>query len=173
MASQRNFRDQRERSKVYEIAMSGWLQSEQGYYILPSYDYSGLANDKAPRLVCGKEWLVLPDLQAYHWQHKPKWFEVKVKEQAIVYRKTGDLETGIATRHLRDYRRVKALTKTDVWLTFVHEKEGVVRRQEIDDLPFTHVYDGDLMDKGGTTFFDFNRLPLLMTLAELNKFRQG
>lgn len=165
-----DFAAQRDRSRIYEIAVGAWLQAERGYFILPSYDYSGLANDKAPRLECGRDKLVLPDLLAFHPARQPTWFEVKLKARADLYRKTNTLETGMATRHLQDYRRVKTLTRMQVWVFFVHELEEMVVTSEIDELPVSHSYTGTRMDRGGTTFFDFNKLKLLMPLQELQRY---
>lgn len=164
-----SFQIQRERSKAYEIAVSRWLQAQRRYFVLPSYDYSGLADNKAPRPVRNTEWLVLPDLLGWNEQIGA-WFEVKLKERADLYRKTNTLVTGIATRHLVDYRRVKQLTHMDVWLVFIHENERVVKVSEIDNLPINHVCEGQLMDRGGTTFFSFDKLKQVMPLAYLQNF---
>lgn len=88
-----SFQIQRERSKAYEIAVSRWLQAQRRYFVLPSYDYSGLADNKAPRLVRNTEWLVLPDLLGWNEQIGA-WFEVKLKERADLYRKTNTLGDG-------------------------------------------------------------------------------
>lgn len=58
----------------------------------------------------------------------------------------------------------------DVWLVFIHENERVVKVSEIDNLPINHVYEGQLMDRGGTTFFSFDKLKQVMPLAYLQNF---
>lgn len=165
-----DFAFQRERSKVFEVAFSNWLRRTRGYFVLPTYDFSGSNGDKAPRLMGAHEHLVIPDLLATHPDKGNSWYEVKLKENADLYRKTNTLVTGCALRHYRDYQRVKALTKAPVYLVFIHEKENTVVTGEIDTLPYSHTYDGDKMDRGGTIFFSFERLKRVMTMGELSRY---
>lgn len=146
--------------------MAAFLQG-RGYYTLATYDYSGKADDKAPRLIAVSRGLVVPDVLAFHSAKPAAWFEVKLKARADLYRKTNTLETGFATRHLNAYRAVKALTGMNVWLVFIHEREDVVKACEIGSLPVSHVYSGDLMDRGGTTFFAFNQLTTITSATHL------
>jgi hypothetical protein len=161
-----DFEAQRARSREFEAAMTVFLQA-RGYYTLATYDYSGKADDKAPRLLAVKRGLVIPDVLSFHKDKPGAWFEIKVKANADLYRKTGELVTGLATRHLNAYREVKMLTGMDVWLVFIHEREDVVKACEIDALPLSHQYTGDLMDRGGTTFFQFNKLRPILTTTKL------
>ena len=106
-------------------------------------------------------------------QHDAKpgaWFEVKVKASADLYRKTNTLETGFATRHLNAYRDVRTLTGLNVWIVFIHEREDDVRVCEIGNLPVSHVYGGDLMDRGGTTFLVFDKLQSIAKASQLQSF---
>lgn len=161
-----NFEFQRARSRAYEAAMTSFLQG-RGYYTLATYDYSGKADDKAPRLLAVNRGLVVPDVLAFHGEKAGAWFEVKLKRRAVVYHKTNTLETGFATRLLNAYREVKGLTGLNVWLVFIHEREDVVKTCEIGRLPISHVYAGDLMDRGGTTFLKFDELKPIATMSQL------
>lgn len=164
-----DFEEQRARSRAFEIAWTKFLQ-ERGYYTLATYDFSGNADEKAPRLLSIQRGLVVPDVLAFHGQRPGAWFEVKLKSHADVYRKTNTLETGFATRHLNAYRAVKELTGLNVWLVFIHQRENVVRTCELESLPVSHVYTGNLMDRGGTTFLKFDALRQIVTTSELQKF---
>ena len=135
---QSRFQAQRERSKLYEIAFSDWLQRVRGYYVLPTYDYSGLANNKAPRLMCLDSGLVIPDLLAAG-NGVFQWFEIKLKEKADLHRKSGNLVTGLPYRHWLDYQRVKQVTGSLVWIVFIHETENVICAGEIDNMPHSHI----------------------------------
>lgn len=161
-----DFETQRARSREFEAAMTVYLQG-RGYYTLATYDYSGKADDKAPRLLAVNRGLVIPDVLSFHKDKPGAWFEIKVKTHADMHRKTGTLVTGLATRHLKAYREVKMLTSMNVWIVFIHEKEDIVKVGEIDTLPLSHQYAGDLMDRGGTTFFQFDKLQPILTTAKL------
>ena len=72
----RSFAVAREIAKRYEIAVGDWLK-RRGWYVLPAYDYSGLADAKAPKFEAPpqKLALVLPDLLVAS-SGKSKWAEV-------------------------------------------------------------------------------------------------
>lgn len=163
------FEIQRERSKVYEIAFGRYLERTRSYWILPSYDYSGLANNKAPRLTCVRERLVIPDLLGFK-AGLGGWFEIKLKAHADFYRKTQTWETGLPYRHWQDYQRVNSITGFPVWLIFIHEKENVVKFGNVKDMPISHVYEGSKMDRNGTIFFKFQELKTVMPLSKLQEF---
>ncbi len=167
-----HFKQQRARGLVYEIAFSKWLQAKRNWYVLPTYDFNGFAQDKAPRLVSGGQKLVVPDILAFR-QGKGAWFEIKLKERADLYRATNTRETGLPYRHYKDYTRIAQLTGLPVWVIFIHEKEQVVKTGEIAKLPISHVYDGDKMDRGGTIFFKFDALLTIMTFQSLNDYKQA
>ncbi len=170
MSARDDFQRQRERGGVYEAAFANWLQAERGYHILPAYDYSGLANNHAPRLTRGSDKLVMPDVLAFK-AGAGLWFDPKLKTRADLYRKTDTWETGTPLRNYRDYERVAALTGLDVWLVFIHEREQIVKVSKVGSLPFSHIDTTERMDRGGTIFFKFEQLAPLMTLGELNKYR--
>lgn len=103
-----------------ELIVSRWLR-ERGWYVIPSYDYSGDDGNKAPRLQGLAEAFPVPDLDVCRRlpQRKPqrRWVEVKAKEAASYTRNTGMYEHGI--EHYDDYVRVAELTGTEGWLAIV------------------------------------------------------
>jgi hypothetical protein len=165
------FAEKLERSRIYEVAFASWLQS-RGWYTLAAYDYSGKADDKAPRLMCGNTGLVTPDIFAVQLD-KRAWFEVKLKSNADLYRKTNTLVTGLPLRHWQHYHDVKALTDMPVWIVFIHEAEETVVTAEIDDIATSHTYTGSSMDRGGTIFFIFEKLRPVTTLHDLRNYIKG
>ena len=171
MTFQADFARERDRSKAYEIAFSEYLQTVRGYYILPTYDYSGLGDGKAPRLLKGKDGLVLPDLMGVK-NGKISWFEIKLKSEATYYRKGGCLETGLNLRHWNDYQRVKAQIGAKIFIVFIHQKEDRVVTLDTDDFAaaFSHQYEDNKMGRGGMVFFDFAKLKFVMTASELERF---
>ena len=78
-----DFDMQRGRSKGIEEAVARWCM-RRGGKVLPVYDYSGLADDKAPKLQALPASLsrVLPDLLVFRGRHR-FWVEIKLKTRAI------------------------------------------------------------------------------------------
>lgn len=95
-----------------EQMVAAWLQ-ERGWYVIPSYDYSGSERDKAPKLRGVTDGFPVPDLDVARSGTR-RWVEVKTKTKATEYRKTGSLDHGI--EHYDDYVRVAAETGTEAWL---------------------------------------------------------
>jgi len=161
------FEAQRERSKVYEMQFGGYLR-QRGYYVLPTYDYSGLGDKKAPALHGKNESLVIPDLLAWR-DGRAVWFEIKLKEHADFNRVRQHAVTGFSLRHYRHYQRVKAETAAPVYIIFVHLAEQCIKYGELDALPISHIYDGEKMGKHGMVFFRFSDMAELMPLNQLGK----
>lgn len=170
--SANDFETKLAQSREYEIALAKWLQAERGFYILPTYDYSGLAANKAPRLICEKHGLVIPDLLAAK-DGTMRWCEVKTKESADLYRISNTKVTGMPKRHWLHYQEVKQLSGCMVFVFFIHTLEGVVLCDEISILAhkINHIYDGDKMDRGGTIFFRFDALSPLISKRELDAYK--
>lgn len=168
------FEKQRERGKVYELAFATWLQLQRDYYVLPTYDYSGLANNKPPKLISKVKGLVIPDLLAYK-EGDGAWFEIKLKTEAVLHRKTQTIVTGLPYRHWLDYQQVHTVTGLPIWIVFIHENEQIVKTCDINKAPISHIFEGDKMDRGGTIFFAFEKLITLISLPRLDKFvrREG
>lgn len=165
---QTDFRQKVAEARKYEVALSEWLQRRLGFHVLPTYDYSGLGEDKSPRLYHLDEHLVIPDLLAFR-DGRGVWVECKWKTSATLHRITNTRCTGMSRRHFEHYRRVKAVSGHDVRIVFIHVAEGELRGDEIDALAATvhHEYEGDKMGWSGMVFWDYDGLPLVGTLGEL------
>lgn len=100
------------RGRAGEHLVVAWLQ-ERGWYVIPSYDYSGNERNKAPKLQGISEGFPVPDLDVARSGNR-RWVEVKTKEEPTYTHKTGQLEHGI--EHYDDYLRVAAETGTEAWL---------------------------------------------------------
>src|SRR3972149_1435615 len=73
------------------------MLQKRGWYVIPSYDFSGPNDDKAPKLQGLGNGFVLPDLDISR-NGKRKWAEVKTKDEATFTRITQKLEHGIPLR---------------------------------------------------------------------------
>jgi len=156
--------------REFEKLIAAWLKS-RGWRILPVYDYSGLGEDKAPKLegAAPTPSLIVPDLLTAR-MGELKWVEVKYKTKADWTRKTSRLETGINLRLWKHYVEVQAVTGVPVWIMFVHEHEQEVRGESIDQLRQDfRVYDGNKMGRGGMVFFAYDELKRLTNLPELRR----
>lgn len=91
------------------------LLKDAGWYVLPSYDYSGSDGNKAPRMEGRLASFCVPDLDCAK-AAKRVWVEVKTKTRPTFTRLTGQDEHGIPLRHLEHYRRIEAETGTPVYL---------------------------------------------------------
>ena len=151
-----------------EIWVAAWLM-RRGWRILPTYDFSGKDDDKAPRLAAVRpaDSLVIPDLLSARGGTS-RWVEVKRKTRADLYRKTGVLETGISRRLWTHYHKTQQATGIEVWIAFVHDVEGEVRVRSIDDLNALppREYLGTKMGRDGMVFFPWEQLLLLTTVEE-------
>ena len=87
----------------------------RGWFVVPSYDYTGAEEEKAPRLQGLAEEFVIPDLDVCR-NGVRKWIEVKTKGKPSPTRMTQRQEHGIAKRHWNSYWRVQEISGTEVWL---------------------------------------------------------
>jgi len=164
-----SFEEKLAMGREYELLVAGWLK-RRGFLILPVYDYSGLGENKSPKLQAANDAdsLVVPDLLIAQAQKGTKWVEVKFKARADFTRKTQRMETGIALRLWRHYHEVKAATGLPVWLMFCHAEEDEIRGAEIADLASAvRVYDGRKMGRGGMAFFPVEALRRLARLSAI------
>lgn len=106
--------------RAAELRVSLWLR-ERGWYVIPSYDYSGDGRNKAPRLQGIADAFPVPDLDVCRKlpgrNPERRWVEVKAKQAATFTHKTGTYDHGI--EHYDDYMRVAELTGTEPWLVVV------------------------------------------------------
>jgi hypothetical protein len=86
-----------------------------GWYVIPSYDYSGDDKDKAPRLQGLSNSFVIPDLDIAKDGIR-RWVEVKTKTSATWTYMTQRYEHGIPKRHWDSYFSVQRESGCSVWL---------------------------------------------------------
>jgi hypothetical protein len=129
-----SFRERPEfvRGRTGEQVVARFLQ-ERGFYVIPSYDYSGDDGDKPPRLQGSADAFPVPDLDVARNGDR-RWVEVKTKTAAIEYRKAGELRHGINLRHLESYRKVERETGTECWLAIYEESTGDLLAQTLTGL---------------------------------------
>lgn len=163
----RSFDVERDRGKRAEIAVSGQYQRE-GRFVLPSYDYSGDGDNKAPILRCGKEGLVIPDLLTFLPGGKREWVEVKLKDETTLHRNTQTIETGLSLRLLNHYRDVQRVTGIGVFVLFVHLDTREVVGATLDRLSdIGRAYTGNKMGWGGMWFAPYDELDVVWPLVSL------
>jgi hypothetical protein len=161
LAANSNFDVKLEWARVAEIRVSDFLR-ERGWWVLPTYDFSGVGDNKAPKLMApaGKSDLVMPDLQCFK-DGKPRWFEVKRKSNADQYRIGGYLVTGIDHGHYVQYKQVEKVTDSQVVLVFVHEKEQEVRGATLSWLDANaRSHYSDRMGRYGMDFWKYEKITL-------------
>ena len=165
------FRVRLDAARRWEQALAAWV-AKRGWHILPTYDFCGKGDDKAPKLVAppGQPGLVLPDLQCFKGG-RVKWCECKWKARADYYRKGGYRVTGISSRLLREYEAVEKATNAQVVLTFLHEAEQEIRGAPIKALrsSFSHAYSGPMMSHGGMVFWKYDAIPRWCALSALTE----
>jgi hypothetical protein len=145
-------------TKEYQIGNQGELKvvemlQKRGWFVIPSYDYSGDDGNKAPKLQGLCKNLVIPDLDISK-NGSRKWAEVKTKNAATYTRITNRYEHGIPLRHFEHYRDVEQITGCEVWLFIFELDTGQVLFQKLCELEKSkRIYDGGKMSWGGMIFF--------------------
>ena len=126
------------RGRAAEQRVALWLQ-ERGWYVIPSYDYSGTDGNKAPRLQGLNVGHAVPDLDVASGGTR-RWVEVKAKDRANVWRspmqwgRPNVPEHGVDHGNDLDYLEVKRITGDEVWIAIYEEDTGSLRAAEIDAL---------------------------------------
>jgi hypothetical protein len=172
----RSFDEALAEARRYEEGFASLL-AERDYYVIPTYDYSGAGDGKAPKAKAppGAEDLILPDLQGFK-DGQLRWFEVKFKSHATVNRTRGYRVTGLCRRLWRHYGQVQVVTGAPVYLAFLHEHEKEVRGATLDVLAkppiFSHEVERNFGQHGGV-FFAYDAIPrwgsLAMVLSRLGR----
>jgi hypothetical protein len=139
------------RGREAEQRVAAWLQG-RGWYIIPSYDYSGEHGDKAPKIQGAAEGIVLPDLGIAR-AGQMKWAEVKAKAGPTFTVTTHTYDHGIGYRKWQHYRRVQQETGCHVWLFIVEECTQLLLAESLDKLGDGRLYDDNKMDPGGMVFW--------------------
>jgi hypothetical protein len=133
-SSDEQFRKNLEIARVEEKRVASWLM-KRGWRILPVYDFSGLQEDKAPKLQAysASDSLVLPDLLCAR-AGVTKWVEVKWKTDASMTTITRRLETGISLRLWRNYIAASDVSGIEVWIAFVHKNQHHLTLNSLSEL---------------------------------------
>jgi hypothetical protein len=154
--------------RIAEEGVSMWMK-KRGCLVLPAYDYSGSEKSKAPKLEAytGGRSLIIPDLLVTG-RGDTKWVEVKFKSEATLTRSTGLIETGFSARLFDDYVLVRDSSGIDVWVFFVHVKEGEVRGADMSRLlSMSRRYMGKSMGDDGMVFFPYYDLDVIASFDEV------
>lgn len=128
------------RGRNAEAISAKWLQ-DRGWFVVPSYDYSGADGDKPPRLQGANERYAIPDLDVAR-DGTRMWVEVKLKAGPTFYRKTQTDEHGIDLRLWNDYVAVERITGTEVWLFILEENTSEIRGQSLRKLGTPRIHKG-------------------------------
>jgi hypothetical protein len=139
------------RGRDAEQLVAAYLQG-RGWYIIPSYDYSGEHGDKAPTIQGAHDGIVLPDLGIAK-AGMMKWAEVKAKGGPTFTLKTKTYDHGIGYRKWCHYLRVQQETGCHVWLFIIEECSQILLAESLDVLGDGRRYDDNKMDKGGMVFW--------------------
>lgn len=135
-----------------EKLVAGLLR-DRGWYVIPSYDYSGEDGNKPPRLEGSSDAFPIPDLDVAK-RGARRWAEVKTKSAASYTRMTRQLEHGISARHCAAYQKVQKITGCEVWLFVLEQDTGDVLCERFDDLLLrVRRYAGPEMGSSGMVFF--------------------
>lgn len=141
-----------QKGRTGERLIASLLQQE-GWFVIPSYDYSGEDGNKAPKLEGLKAGYVVPDLDVAK-DGARRWVEVKTKASASYTRITRRLEHGIPKRHYDCYLEVQRITGCKVTLFVYEEQTGEVLCGSLDELAkVKREYTGKKMSGGGMVFF--------------------
>lgn len=128
----RAFQAAKQHGRTGERRVADWLQ-RAGWYIIPSYDYTGSEGQKAPRIEGLASKHILPDLDAARRGIR-QWVEVKTKTRATFTYTTQRFEHGIPQRHWEEYQQVQAITGCPVHLAIYEEETAVILLQRLDVL---------------------------------------
>lgn len=100
------------------------LLRRKGYWVVPSYDFSGTDGDKAPKMIGPGPSLVLPDLDVAR-DGMRMWVEVKTKRNGpTLHNNTNTWEHGFSRRHFDHYRQVQVITGNRVFVIFYEANTG-------------------------------------------------
>jgi hypothetical protein len=159
----KNFEEQLQYGRGAEMAVAEYLKS-RGFCIIPSYDYSGKGDDKAPKLTGVIGAFPVPDLDVAKDGGR-RWIEVKRKAGATFHRNSGAWEHGIPLRLFNAYKKVEEITGNEVWLFVVEDETSDVLCGKLSILAQSgRCYTGYKMSWGGMIFFPRKKFIKLTTL---------
>jgi hypothetical protein len=139
------------RGREAEQRVAVFLQ-RRGWYVIPTYDYSGEDGNKAPKIQGSSDGFVIPDLDIAKAGSR-KWAEVKAKAGPSFTCKTQSEDHGIGYRKWLHYKRCQRETGCHVWLFIIEESTQILLAESLDVLGDGRLYSGDKMDKGGMVFW--------------------
>jgi hypothetical protein len=165
-----SFKDKKRIAQRSERLIARWLMS-LGWYVLPSYNYSGEDDNKAPKLLrAGSKSFIVPDLLIAK-DGVFRWVEVKTKTERNRYAIGRCWNTGFDSNHWCHYKEVARITGTEVWVAFVHAQDDEILYDSMANLgKFVRHYTEDKMGPGGMVFFNCDRIP---TVGKLSEFRKA
>lgn len=164
MSGKGDFQELLERGRTAEELVADILR-KHGYYVIPSYEYSGRDDDKAPKLTGYDKHYTLPDLDV-SGNGQRFWVEVKLKAEPTWTRKLQRYEHGIPLRHYQDYLQVERITGCPVYLAIVEEDTGLILFQSFRKLTeCVRIYDGAKMSRGGMAFFPRDSFRILTRIS--------
>jgi len=142
------------------------LLQRLNYYVIPSYDYTGTNDNKAPKLHGALQQYVIPDLDTSHLRNGRAWIEVKTYTEPTLYRKANELQHGILKRHWDDYRKVERITRTPV-LICIYEMntQDILIASQLELIPFAE-WREDKRGKGGQYYFPRNLMSVLANMRD-------
>lgn len=106
---------------------------KSGFWVVPSYDFSGTDGDKAPKMIGVSRGIILPDLDVCK-DGRRLWVEVKTKLEASFYRRENREEHGFDKRHFSQYLEIQEITGCKVVVVFYETKTGRVLRASLEKL---------------------------------------
>lgn len=116
------FQAARDLGRIGEELAEWWFQTK-GWGSIPVYDYSGLANDKAPKLMFETRGVVVPDLDIMQ-NGRRKWCEVKTYHHAHRNDRHKCLVHGIEKRLFDHYLDVQEESGCEVLLAVLEVSTG-------------------------------------------------
>ncbi len=147
------------KTEIYKRGRNGeeivaQLLMEDGWHVIPSYDFTGDDANKAPRLKGKKSYYAIPDLDISK-DGERLWIEVKTKEKPVWYRKGNRFEHGMNLRLWNGYKHVQEIGGTPIWIYIYEEESGWIIKQLLDRLAIgAREYRGYVMGPGGMIFFE-------------------
>ena len=105
----------------------------RGFFVIPSYDYTGSDGNKAPKMRRGNEHIIVPDLDVCVVGAR-YWVEIKSKSTASLYRNTQTWEHGIDRPHWDAYKRIQIESGNRVFLCILEKDTGKMLMASIDKL---------------------------------------
>jgi hypothetical protein len=127
-----SFQDQLALGRLGEKLVSRWLRGH-GWYVVPSYDFTGSDGSRAPCMANGEQSYVIPDLDVSRDGDR-LWLEVKTYAHAAPNRRLGQLVHGIKRKHHEHYLAVQKETGSPAHLGVLEIETGALLTARLDQL---------------------------------------